>query len=46
MKDNFVGKFRLIGGIEALDKALQDIDALVFDESQTCVEYGALAWDT
>ena len=45
-KDDFVGMFGLIGGIEALEKALQDIDSLVFDESRLHVDYGALAWDT
>ena len=46
MRDDFVGTFGLIGGAEALDETLQDIDALVFDESWPCMEYRAQAWDT
>ena len=38
--------FGLIGGTEALDEALQDIDALVFHESHPRAAYGAPMWDT
>lgn len=36
----------MIGGTESLDEALQDIDALVFDESRLCVAHGAPTWET
>ena len=45
MRDNFVGTFGLIGRTEALDEALQDIDALVFDESLPRAVYEAPTWD-
>ena len=38
-------KFGLVGGTKKLDKALQDIDALVFDESLPWKECVAPAWD-
>ena len=46
MRDDFLGTFRLIGRTEALDEALQDIDGLLFDESDPLVEYGETTWDT
>ena len=46
LKDEFVGTFSLVGGTEALDEALQDIDALVFDESHPCAAQGAPTWET
>ena len=42
LKDEFVGMFGLIGGTEALKEALEDIDALVFDESYPRATYGVL----
>ena len=33
MTEDFMVTFGLVGGTEKLDEALQDIDALVFDES-------------
>ena len=46
LKDEFVGTFGLIGGTEVLDETLQDIDALVFDESRPCIAHGASTWET
>ena len=46
LKDEFVGTFGLAGGTQALDEALQDIDALVFDESRPCVAHGVPTWET
>ena len=42
---DFVGNIELIGGTEALDEYLQDIDALIFYESCPRAAYGAPTWD-
>ena len=46
LKDEFVGKFGSTGGTEALDKALQDMDTFVFDESRPYATLGVPTWET
>ena len=45
MVEEFVRMIGLTGGIEQLDEALEDIDALVFDEVPPKKECVASAWD-
>ena len=46
LKDEFVGTFWLRGGTKVLDKALQDIDTFIFDESHPYVALGVPTRET
>ena len=46
LKDEFLGKFGLTGGSEALDEALQDIDTFVFGESSPYSAGVRPTWET
>ena len=45
MRDEFLGTFGLIGGIEALDVALQNIDTIAWGESHLSVAPEIPNWE-
>ena len=46
LKNDVIGTFRLIGGSEALEEALQDIDTFVFGKSDSSAVFKAPTWET
>lgn len=46
LKNDFIGTFILIGGFEALDEALQDIDTFVFGNTSSSALFEMRTWET